>query len=146
MPPPTRTDPLPSSNFRVEIDGIGAFDFLEVTGIEASVAIIDYREGGDPASAPQKLPGEARFTTLTLKRGLTADLSLWNWMRQTLEGNVSRRNISIVLLNAGNEDVMRFNFINAWPAKWEGPALKGDANEIAIETLEIAHEGLELVV
>src|SRR5215472_2918508 len=99
MPPPPRTDPFPSMNFRVEIEGIAASDFLTVSGIEAAVNVVDYRNGGDKLSSPRKLPGEAGFTNLILRRGLTADLSLWDWMRQTLEGQVSRRNISIVLLD-----------------------------------------------
>jgi phage tail-like protein len=78
------------------------------------------------------------------KRGMTSDLSLWNWMRETLESQVSRRNMSVVLLNEAGEEVIRFNFRDAWPAKWSGPDLNGEGNGVAIETLEIAHEGLSI--
>ena len=131
-------------NFRVEIEGIAASDFLTVSGIEAAVNVVDYRNGGDKLSSPRKLPGEAGFTNLILRRGLTADLSLWEWMRQTLEGQVSRRNISIVLLDDAREAVLRFNVVNAWPVKWTGPALNAESSDVAIETLEITHEGLAL--
>ena len=146
MPPQTRIDPCTAMNFRVEIEGIAASDFLEVCGIEAAVAVVDYRNGNDKLGTPRKLPGETTFTNITLKRGLTSDLSLWNWMRETLEGQVSRRNMSIILLNDAKEDVLRFNFINGWPVKWEGPHLNGESNGVAIETLEIAHEGLSVSV
>jgi phage tail-like protein len=133
-------------NFRVEIEGIAASDFLTVCGIEAAVNVVDYRNGGDKLSSPRKLPGEASFTNLILRRGLTADLSLWDWMRQTLEGQVSRRNVSIVLLDDAREAVLRFNVVNAWPVKWTGPALNAESSDVAIETLEITHEGLAVGV
>jgi phage tail-like protein len=145
MPAGTRVDPFSSPNFRVEIDGIAGSGFLQVSGVEAEVAVIDYRSGNDRIAAVRKLPGEAKFSNLVLKRGLTSDLSLWNWMQQTLEGQVSRRNMSVVLLNDAGEEVLRFNFRDAWPVKWSGPSLNGETSDVAIETLEITHEGLSIV-
>lgn len=144
MPTGPRVDPFSSTNFRVEIDGIAAFEFLQVSGIEAEVAVIDYRNGSDKTAVPRKIPGEAKFTNLILKRGLTSDLSLWNWMQQTLDGQVSRRNMSVVLLNEAKESVLRFNLRDAWPVRWSGPNLNGEANDVAIETLEITHEGFSI--
>jgi phage tail-like protein len=139
-----RGDPFKSMNFVVEIDGIPAAQFSEVSGIEADVAVIDYRPGNDKVLGARKLPGEAKFSNVVLKRGMTSDLSLWNWMRETLEGQVSRRSISVILLNDAADEVMRFNFKDGWPVKWSGPELNGDGNGVAIETLEIAHEGLSI--
>jgi len=127
--------------FKVEIDGIAATAFSEVSGIEADVAVVDYRPGNDNAPGPRKLPGEAHFSSLLLKRGMTADLSLWNWMKQVLDGKIERKNLSVVLFNDAGQEVLRFNFRDAWPVKWSGPILNGQTSDIAIETLELAHEG-----
>jgi phage tail-like protein len=78
MPTGVRVDPFRSTKFRVEIDGIVTADFTEVYGIEADVAVIDYRPGNDKVSGARKLPGEAKFSNIVLKRGMTGDLSLWN--------------------------------------------------------------------
>jgi phage tail-like protein len=140
-----RVDPFSSTKFRVEIDGIVTADFKEVYGIEADVAVVDYRAGNDRAPSARKLPGEAKFSNIVLKRGMTGDLSLWNWMRETIEGKVNRRNMSVVLLNDAGEEVRRFNFREAWPVKWSGPNLKVESSEtVAIETVEIAHEELSI--
>jgi phage tail-like protein len=144
MPTAARVDPFSSRNFRVEIDGIAASSFLAVSGIEANVAVVDYRSGSDKGAGIRKLPGEAQFSNLVLKRGLTSDLSLWNWMQQTLHGEVSRRNMSLVLLNDAEQEVLRFDVKDAWPVKWSGPELQAEGNDVAIEILEITHEGLSL--
>jgi phage tail-like protein len=145
MPTGVRVDPFSSSRFRVEIEGIVTADFLEVSGIEADVAVSDYRPGNDKATGARKLPGEAKYSDIVLKRGMTSDLSLWNWMRESLDGKVSRRkNMAVVLLNDAGEDVLRFIFSDAWPVKWSGPILNAEASDVAIETLEIAHEGLSI--
>jgi phage tail-like protein len=144
MPAGNRGDPFNSMNFVVEIDGIPAAQFLEVSGIEADLAVIDYRPGNDKVLGARKLPGEAKFSNIVLKRGMTSDLSLWNWMREALEGQVSRRSMSVVLLNDAGEEAVRFNFRDAWPVKWSGPNLNAEGSDIAIETLEIAHEGLSI--
>ena len=139
-----RVDPFTATNFRVEIEGIVASAFLAVSSIEADVAVVDYRTGSDRAPGPRKLPGETNFSNIVLKRGMTRDLSLWNWMQDTLNGTVSRRSVSILLLNDAGEEVLRFNFRDAWPLKWSGPNLDASASDVAIETLEIAHEGLSI--
>jgi phage tail-like protein len=128
--------------FRVEIDGIPSSAFSEVSGIEADITVVDYQPGNDKAPGPRKLPGEAHFSNIVLKRGMTTDLSLWEWMQKTLDGKIERKAVSIVLFNDAGEEVLRFNCRDAWPAKWTGPTLNGKSSEVAIETLEIAHEGL----
>jgi phage tail-like protein len=143
MPSGDRGDPFNSTKFVVEIEGIPTSAFLAVSRIEADVAVTDYRPGNDKVPGARKLPGEAKFSNIVLKRGMTSDLSLWNWMRETLEGQVSRKSISIILLNDAGEEVMRLNFKDAWP-KWSGPNLNGETSEVAIETVEIAHEGLSI--
>jgi phage tail-like protein len=140
-----RTDPYSNYNFIVEIDGIAAAAFEECSGLAASVDVIEYREGGDKQSVARKLPGRARFTNITLKRGITTNRDLWQWFKDILNGVVDRRNVAVVLLDSQQQPVVRWNLTNAWPAKWGGPLLKGKGTDVAIETLELAHEGLDWV-
>jgi phage tail-like protein len=144
MPPKVRDRPYPGHNFRVEIDGIAVASFAEVTGLESETAVIEYRTGDSKTSSPLKLPGLTKYANLVLRRGMTGDLALWQWRKAIVDGNVDRRNGQIVLLDESRADVMRWRFRNGWPCKWVGPTLDAQASEVAIETLEIAHEGLEL--
>jgi phage tail-like protein len=144
MSPATRIDPYLVENFLVEIDGVTTASFSEVSGLEASTDVIDYRNGDSKGDSVQKLPGLNKFTNITLKRGMTQDLSLWNWMQTVLNGTVQRTTASITLLDRADNPVLRWNLTNAWPCKWSGPALKADCNEVAIEALEICYEGLTL--
>ena len=142
MPAPQRNDPYKAFNFLVEIDGIAHAVFSEVTGLESETAVIEYRAGGE--NVVRKLPGLTKFGNIVLKRGITQDAELWNWRKSIVDGDIDRRNGSIVLLDDKRSPVVRWNFHNGWICKWEGPALSAKSNEVAIETMEIAHEGLEL--
>ena len=135
-----RQDPLGSFNFTVEIDGTTITGFSEVSGLDAEVEVVEYREGSDPT--PRKLAGIRKYANITLKRGITGDLTLWKWMQSILSGNADRRNISIVLLNEHRDPVARWHVVRAWPTKYQAPALNACANEVGLETLELTHEGL----
>ena len=137
-------DPYRSFNFLVEIDGVTVAGFSEVSGLTAETEVIEYRTGSMLGGA-RKLPGLTKYANITLKRGMTQNLELWNWYKNVVEGKTDRRSGSIVLLNEAHQEVLRWNVVDAWPRKWDGPALNARHNEIAIETLELAHEGLELV-
>ncbi len=137
-------DPYLVSNFRVEIDNIPSATFSEVLGLDLSIDIVDYRTGNSVPLAPEKLPGLARYGNITLKRGLTQNADLWNWVKNILAGVSDKRNMSIVLQDAQHNDVIRWNVRNAWPCRWSGPTLNAGSSDVAIETLEIAHEGIEL--
>ena len=139
-----RHDPYKAFSFRVEIDGLTAASFSEVSGLESEVEVIDYREGGEPARV-RKLPGLRRYTNIVLKRGLTQDTELWNWYKQVLDGDVHRRNGSVILLDEQGHEQVRWNFVDSWPCKYVGPTLNAKSSEVAIETLELAHEGIERV-
>jgi len=139
-----RHDPYKAFNFRVEIDGMAAASCAEVSGLESVVEAIDYREGGE-ALRVRKLPGLHRYANIVLKRGVTRDLEWWNWHKQVLDGNVQRRNGSVVLLDDQGQEQVRWNFVNSWPCKYIGPTLDARSNDVAIETIELAHEGLERV-
>lgn len=139
----TRNDPYGRFNFLLEIDGAVKAGFSEVSGLTTETAVIEYREGSD-RTPPRKLPGLTKYSNLVLKRGLTKDRSLWDWRKTVIDGPVRRANISIVLLDDSRQEVVRWNFREGWPCKWEGPTLNAKTSEVAIETLEITHEGFEL--
>lgn len=138
-----RRDPFRSFNFAVEMDGITRAGFRECSGLDASQDPIEYREGTEGLTA-RKLPGLNKYSNITLKWGMSDDTELWEWRKKAMTGKVERKNGSIVLLDDTGAEKMRWNFREAWPTKWTGPSFNATGNEVAIETLEIAHEGLEL--
>jgi phage tail-like protein len=141
--PRRATDPYASFNFQLEIDGITRAGFSECTGLNAEANVIEYREGNEGITA-RKMPGLIKFGNITLKRGITADPEMFVLFKNVLDGDIKRDDsMSIVLLDEKRQEAVRWNLRNAWPAKWTGPDMKANANEIAIETLELAHEGLE---
>jgi phage tail-like protein len=147
MPDGTRNDPYGQFNFQVEIDGVGKFGFSEVSGLTTDTNIIEYREGNEVAdgeSTTRKLPGLIKYNNIVLKRGFTKDLSAYKWRLLVIQGKTSRASGSITLLDEGRQAVLRWTFRQGWPSKWEGPALNGKTSEVAIESMEIAHEGLTL--
>jgi len=137
-----RIDPYLNFNFLVEIDGIARAAFHEVSGFDSTIDVIEHREGGENTS-PRKLPGMTKHSNIVLKWGMTDDQDLYRWHRDVVKGTVVRRNGSIVLLDRRGQEVARWNFFNAWPAKWDGPDFNAEGNDVAIETLELAHEGVE---
>jgi phage tail-like protein len=142
MAPPPSDDPYKAFNFLVEIDGITSARFCEVTGLQSETDVIEYREGGGSTTV-RKLPGLTKYANLILRGGITQDAELWHWRKAVEQGNLDRRNGSIVLLADDGTEVLRWNFTSGWISKWEGPALNATGSEVAIETIEIAHEGLE---
>ena len=143
MPTGTIPDPYVNFNFLIELDGITRGAFQECSGFDSTIDVIEHREGGDNTT-PRKLPGMTKYSNIVLKWGLTDSHDLYDWHKQTVQGQIERKNGSIVLLNRGGEEVKRWNFMRAWPTKWDGPDLNAEGNDVAIETLELAHEGLEL--
>ena len=140
----SRNDPFTCGNFRVEIQGITAMSFSEVRGLEVSIEVVEYRAGDAKVNTEQKLPGLYKTTDVTLKRGLTRDLGLWNWINSATTGNLNRTNVLITLLDQAENPVLAWRLRNAWPCKWTGPALNAGSSEGAMEELVLCHEGLEL--
>jgi phage tail-like protein len=142
MTPGVRRDPLLGYNFAVEIEGLVTGGFSEVTGLEVELEVQDYREGGVNGFI-HKRAGPAKYSSnIVLKRGMTDNKVLWNWYWDVLQGIVDRKNVSILLLDEAGEEKLRWNFEQAYPVKWTGPGLHATANEVAIESLELAHKGL----
>jgi phage tail-like protein len=135
-------DPYINFNYLVEIDGISRAAFHECSGIDSTIDVIEHREGGENTT-PRKLAGMTKYSNLVLKRGITDDRELYDWHLNAVRGTVDRKNGSIVLLDRRGTEVARWHFYRAWPAKWTGPSLQAEGNDVAIETLELAHEGLE---
>jgi len=138
----TRKDPFRGFNFRVDIEGIGTAGFSEVSGLTADGDAVDYREGTDAINNVRKLQGLRKFTMIVFKRGYIQDNELWQWYARIYNGQDDRRNGSVILYNEQRKAVMRWHFENAWINKIEGPALKAAGNEVAIESMELCHEGL----
>ena len=137
-------DPYYQFNFLVEIDGITRAGFHECTGFDSTIDVIEHREGGENTTL-RKLPGLTKYSNIVLKWGMTDDMELYDWHRRVIQGATERKNGSILLLDRRGEEVARWNFVRAWPTKWDGPDLSSEGTDIAIETLELAHEGVERV-
>ena len=136
-------------NFILMVKGIGAEGsavkgwFAEVSGLELDVMPTDYRKGSE-GDDKRKMPGLSKFMTITLKRGVAEDIELWNWFINGIRGQFTLANGSIILLNENRQEIMRWNFIRGWPSKCIGPGLNEKSDVIAIETLEIHCEGLNI--
>ncbi|ATL48380.1 phage tail protein [Chitinophaga caeni] len=134
--------PLPKFHFLVEWGGT-RIGFTEVSGLSLETEVIEYREGSSPEYSKIKMPGLQKFGNITLKRGVFAsDNEYYDWFNTVKLNTIQRRDITISLLNENHEPVVVWKVKSAWPVKVQSPDLKSDANESAIETLEIAHEGL----
>ena len=140
-----RVDPYRNFNFLVEIDGIARASFSECSGLDCTTEVIEHREGGQNTTV-YKLPGKTTYSDITLKWGLSDSRELWEWRKKVIEGALERKNGSIVVFDLDNKrEVARFDFVRAWPTKWEGPSLSAKGSEVAIESLVLTHEGLSRV-
>lgn len=136
--------PLPVFHFNVEWGGTRV-GFSEVSGLTQENQVIEYRDGSFPEYSSIKMPGLRKFNNITLKRGIVkSDNELFKWLSTIKLNKVERRDLVISLLNEEHQPVMVWKVQNAFPVKVEGPALKATGNEVAIESIEIAHEGLEV--
>jgi len=137
-----RIDPFRSFNFLVELDSIAQASFIECSGLGSSTEVIETREGGDNTTV-RKLPGKTTYHDITLKWGMANSRELWDWRQQVIDGSVLRKSGSIVVYDLSNHvEVARWNFVAAWPSKWEGPAFNAKGNDIAIDSLVLSHEGM----
>lgn len=136
--------PLPKFHYVVQWGG-SRVGFTEVTGLTVENEVIEYREGSSPEYSKIKMPGMQKFGNITLKRGtFQSDNEFFKWWNTKTLGNIERRDVTISLLNENHEPVMVWKVKNSWPVKVQSADLKSDANEVAIETMELAHEGLSI--
>lgn len=130
--------------FKVELDGLLIADFAEVSGLEAETEVHTLREGG-VNEYEHHFFTIRRYPPLVFKRGFTNSPELWNWYEATIKGKFQRKNGSIILLDAHGQESYRWSFLQSYPVKWIGPQLKADVSEVAIESLEIVHQGLTVI-
>ncbi|MBI9044430.1 MAG: phage tail protein [Anaerolineaceae bacterium] len=139
-----RTDPYKTFNFLVEIESLVVGGFSEVSGLQAEIDVKKFREGGLNEYIHQK-PGPANYpSNLVLKRGLADLVTMWDWYMEVAQGIIIRENGSIVLRDDTGKETWRWNFIQAYPVRWIGPNLRASTAEVAVETLELVHNGLFL--
>lgn len=136
-----RSDPYSAFNFLVEIEGIIAGGFTDVSGLTIQTAVEKIREGG-VNDFEHKLPKGTTYTDLTLKHGLTDLDLLWNWYEDVINGKINRKSGTIYLLDRSGLPAMWWDFYEAYPIKWEGPTFNASSNTVATETLVLTHHGL----
>lgn len=150
-------DPYLGTRFRVEIDSVGVAGFSEVTGLEAEIETEEYREGGVNTHV-HRIPTRVTYPNLVLRRGVAAPHELWEWLRRTAavvdvprqaDGDgarprlaAQRKDLEVALLDPTGAVACRWEFLGAYPVRWEGPELQADRGTVAIETLELTHEGV----
>jgi len=150
--PRTGDYPLPKFHFRVEWGEDFQIGFTEVSGLDFETEVIEYREGSSKKYNKTQQPGLTKFSDVTLKRGIfEGDFNFYEEWKKTYffqEGNKTgsqfRRTITIKLLNENHEPIITWLLENAWPSKVQSTDLKADANEVAIETMTLKHEGLTI--
>jgi phage tail-like protein len=137
--------PMPKFHFKVEWGSETRFGFTEVTGLTMESEVIEYREGNSLDFHKTKQPGLTKLSNITLKRGtFQGDIEFNDWMNTISMNKVDRRDVTIKLLNEKHDPVITWRVINAWPVKVQSSDLKSDGNEVAIETMELAHEGIQI--
>lgn len=136
--------PVSVFHFQVEWGGT-RIGFTEVSGLTIELQTIDYREGSSLEYHVSKMPGIPQYSNITLKRGVfRADNEFFQWLNTVKKNNIERRDLTISLLNEEHEPVMVWKVKDAFPCKVEGPTLNSTGNEVAVETIEICHEGLAI--
>jgi phage tail-like protein len=136
--------PLPKFHFQTEWGGT-KIGFSEITGLDVETEIIEYRDGASPEYSKVKMPGMQKFSNITMKRGVfQSDNEYFEWWNQVKLNKHERRDLTISLLNEEHEPVMVWKVKNAWPTKIQSTDLKAEGNETAVESIEIAHEGLSM--
>lgn len=140
---PDQSDPYRAYEFKLLIDGVTEGHFTECSGLGVKVDAIRYREGGN-SQVVRRIPGQVEYADVTLRYGLTSSSELWDWFLTSVRGEVERKNVSIVMLDAdGVTEVLRWNLLNAWPAEWRGAMLDALSHEVAIESLTLVFDTLE---
>src|SRR5947209_10870712 len=139
-------DPLVSAWFGLEFQGQVTGAFRECTGLGSENEVVEYKASGPKGEQViKKVPGRLKWNNITLKRGITDSMDMWTWRKLVEEGKMTdaRKNGTVTMFNQKGEAVAKWDFFNAWPSKLSGPSANAGSNEVAIEELELAHEGYE---
>jgi phage tail-like protein len=135
---------LPRYSFAVTIEGRALGAFLEVTGLDVELEVLEFRDGSGELT--RKLPGQTKYGDIVLKRGIDQDVRLQDWFNEFSASRTERVDGTILLFDQSHSEVARWNFVNAWPSKVTGPTLSTHDREVAIESITLVHEGLTRVL
>ena len=136
--------PMPKFHFRVSWDDVEV-DFQEVSGLDREPQVLEYRSGNEKQFSTIKMPGMVTSSNVTMKKGVFANNdAVWDWFNEIKMNVITRREVKIALLDEAGKETMVWTLKNAFPIKITGTDLKAEGNEVAIETLELAHEGIEI--
>jgi phage tail-like protein len=137
--------PLPKFYFMVDWGSTTNIPFQEVSGLEIQAEALEYRHGNSPVFSKINMPGMVKNNNITMKKGVFAnDNTFWDWYAKIKMNTIERQNIVIKLLDEGGNPTMTWTLNNAWPTKISSTDLKSEANEVAVESIEIMHEGLTI--
>ncbi|MBQ0788018.1 MAG: phage tail protein [Oceanihabitans sp.] len=141
---PGNTWPMPKFRFEVDLGSeLKGVAFQEVSGMDVENQIIEYRKSNSPLFSTEKMPGIAKYGNITMKRGVFVnDNTFWKWHDEITRNTIQRRTVLIKLLDESGAVTMQWQLLNAWPTKISSTDLKSDGNEVAVDTIEIAHEQL----
>jgi len=134
-------DPYRAFRFKVELNGVQIGGFSDVTGLEVSTEVEEYREGGVNGYV-HKIAKESRYPNLVLKRGITDSTDLWLWHQEVVRGNVQRKTVSVILEDVQGREKWRWVFYEAFPIKWSGSELNATGNTVVVESIELVHHGM----
>jgi phage tail-like protein len=142
---PSRSDDVRLSSLQVAITFVGmpTAYFRSVSGLEIEIEVLEFREGG--SNDVRKIPGRVKYPNLVLKQGFSGASELQKWAFRIAAGQFEHKNATIVISDQKSQVIARYSLTNGFPTKWEGPDFDAESNEVALETIEIAHEGLRLV-
>jgi phage tail-like protein len=141
MPNRREFDHLFNGRFKIEIEGVTQGAFTECGGIEAHIDVVHFNHGSDLRT--HKRPGRPGVANIVLKRGVTAGTELWDWFKSALDGQVSRKNGSIIVCDDAGDEIYRHNFFEAWPCRWKSLELRADQPGSLVEEIEIVVEAVE---
>ncbi|MGF7031716.1 phage tail-like protein [Paenibacillus mucilaginosus] len=137
-----RNDPYRSFRFKVQVGSFNQVGFSEVSGYDASIEAVDYRVGTDTTTL-RKIPGLTKYSNITLKWGATDSVELYKWMEEAISGKITRYDVTITAMDEAGTEKAQWTVMSAWPVKYTVPDFKATGNDVAIESLEIAHEGMK---
>ena len=139
------TDPLVGFSYGIDVAGTIAGYFPKAEGLGSSTSVVDHKVVDESGrDLVKKIPGRLEWGDITLSRGITANMDFWTWRKQVEDGKVNeaRKNGSIMMYDQNLAEVARWDFVNGWPSKLDGPSLSSEGNEISLESLTIVHEGI----
>jgi phage tail-like protein len=136
--------PMKKYNYRVEIDGIDQAGFSEVSGFDASVDVVEYRDGDETINSPRKMPGLTKYGNVTLKWGMSTSMDFFEWVSGISTGETASeeiaKDITIYLQDDGHNDIANWTLVKAWPSKYTAPDFNASSSEVAFESVEIVFE------